>query len=54
MVGRNTPENVAMQMGGFAISGCGDGLKKTQGGMYQLLIVPYVVQHNTNILRTSS
>ena len=34
LVGQNAPQNVALQMEGFTVSGCNDGIKKTQDGVY--------------------
>lgn len=42
MIGQSTPSDVALKMEGFTISGCGNGIKKTQDGMYQFLIYQYL------------
>jgi hypothetical protein len=42
MVRRNTPQNVATQMEEFAILGCSEGLKMTQDGVSQFLILQYL------------
>ncbi len=41
-VGQCTPHDMAMQMEGFTVSGCGNSIK-TQDGMYQFLFFQYLM-----------